>query len=168
MLTRMLMTIRARQISKAPSAVRARALAAGYRSGLEEHNAAHLRAHGVQVQFEPYAFKYPPPSQTKRYTPDFPLPNGIVAETKGRFLGSDRTKHLSIKKTHPNLDIRFVFQNPRAKLSASSKITYAAWAEKNGFLWAEKLIPVAWIEEPSCPAKLAAIQSAINWSPPKQ
>ena len=86
-------------------------------------------------------------SETRKYTPDFTLPNGIIVETKGRFTTYDRKKHLLIQKQHPDLDIRFVFSNPNSKLYKGSKSTYASWCEKNNFIYAKKLIPKEWISE---------------------
>lgn len=120
----------------------------GFRSGLEEANAAHLRAHGIKVTFEEVVIKYLVPTKERRYTPDFELPNGIIVETKGRFMPEDRAKHLYVKACHPLLDIRFVFQNPNTKVSKGSKTTYAMWAEARGFKWAKKLIPIEWAKEP--------------------
>lgn len=120
----------------------------GFRSGLEERNASHLTANGIAVCFEQVKIKYPIPATMHTYTPDFELPNGIIAETKGLFLAVDRAKHLYVKLTHPKLDIRFVFQNPNAKLTKGSKTTYAMWAESHGFKWAKGLIPIAWAKEP--------------------
>jgi hypothetical protein len=121
---------------------RAHAIANGYRSGLEEEVGAALDALGVRYEFEKIVFTYErPPS---RYTPDFVLENGVIIETKGRFTGADRSKHLLVRKSNPNVDIRFVFQNPNAKLYKGSKTTYAAWAEKHGFLWAKKRVPAEW------------------------
>ena len=59
------------------------------------------------------------------YTPDFVLFNGIIIETKGMFTAADRRKHLAIKKQHPKLDIRFVFENSRRKLRKGAKSSYA-------------------------------------------
>tara|TARA_R110002095_G_scaffold124022_1_gene107773 strand:+ start:107 stop:295 length:189 start_codon:yes stop_codon:yes gene_type:complete len=59
----------------------------------------------------------------------------------------DRQKHILIRKQRPDLDIRFVFDNPNARISKTSKTTYAAWCEKNGFLYARKTIPREWIDE---------------------
>lgn len=81
------------------------------------------------------------------YTPDFVLANGIIVETKGRFITSDRQKHLMIKEQHPDLDIRFVFSNPNSKLYKGSKTTYADWCDKHGFKWAKEEIPLEWIKE---------------------
>ena len=77
----------------------------------------------------------------------FVLPNNITIETKGRFLPKDRRKHLLIKKQYPDMDLRFVFNNSKAKLSKKSKTTYADWCNKNGFQFADKLIPDEWFNE---------------------
>ena len=120
-----------------------------YRSGLEEHVADQLDQLGVQFEYETMVIKYIRPQKTHRYTPDFILPNGIIIETKGRFLTKDRQKHLLIKKQNPDLDIRFVFSNPNQKISKTSKTTYAKWCNTNGFIYAKETIPTTWIKEKS-------------------
>lgn len=120
-----------------------------YRSGLEEKIAAQLEAAGVPVAFEQYKLKYIVPAREASYTPDFVLRNGIIVESKGIFDVEDRKKHLLIREQHPELDIRFVFSSSRAKLYKGSKTTYAEWCEKNGFEFADKLIPVTWLRERS-------------------
>lgn len=119
----------------------------GFRSGLEETVAQQLDELGVPVIYEQHKIEYVVPARKSRYTPDFLLPNGIFIETKGRFLASDRKKHVQIKQQKPELDIRFVFQNPNAKLYKGARTTYAQWCEKNGFVWAKKTIPTEWIDE---------------------
>ena len=121
----------------------------GYRSGLEQQVAAQLAAAGLDVAYESTKVEYVKPEKKAKYTPDFPLPNGIIVETKGRFLTEDRQKHLLIKAQHPALDIRFVFSNSRARISKTSSTTYAMWCEKHGFLYADKLVPEAWLKEKS-------------------
>tara|TARA_Y100000114_G_scaffold102520_1_gene95683 strand:- start:587 stop:859 length:273 start_codon:yes stop_codon:yes gene_type:complete len=79
------------------------------------------------------------------YTPDFILPNGVIIEAKGRWLGSDRTKHLAVRKNNPHIDIRFCFQNAYNKLTKKSKTTYAEWCDKNDFLWCHQKIPKEWL-----------------------
>ncbi|QBQ72686.1 endonuclease [Roseobacter phage CRP-5] len=117
-----------------------------FRSGLEKRTAAWLNLRKVKFKYEetriPYAV-----SETRHYTPDFQLPNGIYVETKGRFLPSDRKKHLLVKKQYPELDIRFVFSNPKAKIRKGSKTSYADWCDKHGFLYAQEYIPVEWVKE---------------------
>lgn len=81
-----------------------------------------------------------------RYQPDFILPNGILIEAKGHLDVFDRRKMIAVKTCHPELDIRFVFQNSRSRLSRHGK-TYGEWAEKAGFPWAEGSIPLEWWKE---------------------
>jgi hypothetical protein len=118
----------------------------GYRSGLEEKVAAQLDGLSVSYKYEDFKISYQV-NEVRTYTPDFELPNGIIIETKGRFVAADRKKHLLIQKQHPLLDIRFVFSNSKAKISKNSKTSYADWCTKNGFLFADKLIPSSWIIE---------------------
>lgn len=120
----------------------------GFRSGLEETISDQLNQAKVPFTYEQLVIRYVKPSKPSRYTPDFVLENGIIIETKGRFLTADRQKHLLVKQQHPHLDIRFVFTNSRTKISKASKTTYADWCEKNGFLYADKRIPEAWLKEP--------------------
>lgn len=102
------------------------------------------------------------PARRSRYTPDFPLANGIILETKGRFLSADRQKHKWIKSQHPDLDIRFVFSSAKSKLNKRSTTTYADWCESYGFKWADKMVPLDWLSESPCPVRLAAIQKATQ------
>lgn len=125
----------------------------GYRSGLEERNAKFLQAKGVKVSFETLKVKYKIPESNHTYTPDFLLPNGIVVETKGKLEAKDRAKHIYVKQQRPDLDIRFVFHRANDPIYKGSPTTCAAWAEKNGFKWAAKLIPEAWLHEPGPEAK---------------
>lgn len=119
----------------------------GFRSGLEERIAEQLDSLGVEYTYEKVKLKYIKPASSHVYTPDFQLPNGIIVETKGRFLAPDRQKHLLVKKHNPELDIRFVFSNSNARISKTSKTTYAMWCRKNGYKFADKTIPEEWINE---------------------
>lgn len=132
----------------------------GFRSGLEESIADQLESMGTPYTFEEHKLKYEKPARVASYTPDFVLPNGIVIESKGRFVTADRQKHILVKKQHPNVDIRFVFSNPRQRISKTSKTTYAMWCEKQGIQYAKGLIPSSWIAEPINEESLGAIQ---NW-----
>lgn len=127
------------------SKLRQSALKAGFRSGLEQDNARHLDAHKISYQYE--KLKVPFVAKPRMYTPDFQLDNGIIIETKGRFIPSDRTKHLLIQKQHPELDIRFVFSHSGQRLSKVSSQTYGGWCDKHGFLYADGLIPFQWMKE---------------------
>jgi hypothetical protein len=121
----------------------------GWRSGLEERVAEQLDQLGVEYTYEKLKLKYIKPASEHVYTPDFVLPNGIIVETKGRFLLADRMKHMMVKKHNPTVDIRFVFSNSNARISKASKTTYAMWCRKHGYLYADKTIPEEWINERS-------------------
>lgn len=119
----------------------------GYRSGLEDKVARQLSALGIDGEYEKHKIKYTQPPKPRTYTPDFNLNKKIWVETKGRFVTADRMKHIYIRDCHPELDIRFVFTNSRAKINKGSKTTYGMWCDKHGFKYADKLIPQAWIDE---------------------
>lgn len=127
-----------------------RGLKEGYRSGLEVTIANQLDKLNIPYTYEKVKLKYSKPISHHTYTPDFVLDNGIIIESKGRFITADRAKHLLIKQQHPTLDIRFVFTNSKAKISKGSKTTYADWCNKYGFKFADKLIPINWIKESKC------------------
>jgi len=128
---------------------RARAIKHGYRSGLEETVAEDLQSKEISYEYENKAntIKYTIPAKDHTYLPDFKLPNGIIVETKGRFLLADRKKHKLIKEQHPEIDIRFVFSNSNTKISKKSKTTYGSWCEALGILYADKAIPQSWLDE---------------------
>lgn len=119
----------------------------GFRSGLEERIAEQLDQLGVEYTYEKVKLKYIKPASSHVYTPDFVLANGIIVETKGRFLAPDRQKHILVKRHNPELDIRFVFSNSNARISKASKTTYAMWCRKNGYKFADKTIPEEWLNE---------------------
>lgn len=123
-----------------------RAIKNGYRSGLEDRISDQLKGLSVSFKYEEFKIKYEV-HEVRTYTPDFELPNGIIIESKGRFVAADRKKHLLVKKQHPELDIRFVFSNSRNKITKGSKTSYADWCNKNGFIYADKLIPEEWVKQ---------------------
>lgn len=124
----------------------AAALKAGYRSGFEDDVAKELKAKNVEFTYEKEKIKWVD-LKVRTYTPDFVLGNGIIIETKGRFVANDRRKHKEIKKQFPDLDIRFVFYNSKSKLYKGAKSSYADWCDKYGFTYADKSIPDAWLQE---------------------
>ena len=102
------MTVKTLGISEQPMfakvkalGVRARGLVNGYRSGLEEKIAAELKAAGIDVGYETVTLRYTKPEKVHKYTPDWVLPNGIIVESKGRFVTEDRTKHRLIREQYP-------------------------------------------------------------------
>ncbi len=119
----------------------------GFKSGLEDSVSQQIAERGIKVEYETEEVKYIIPASPHTYHPDFKLPNGIRVETKGRFVLADRKKHLLVKEQNPQLDIRFVFTNSKNKINKKSKTTYADWCDKNGFKYADKVIPDEWFSE---------------------
>lgn len=127
----------------------------GYRSGLESKVADQITKAGLPVLFETDKVSYVVPQRGAKYTPDFKLlkKDGgfIYIETKGIWTVQDRQKHLLIKDQSPDLDIRFVFSNQRAKLYKGSPTTYAAYCDKHGWKYAHRWIPDDWLAECQMP-----------------
>ena len=118
----------------------------GYRSGLELKIAAYLKQLKCKYKYE--ALKIEWEDLTYRtYTPDFVLGNGIIIETKGMFTVADRKKHLAIKKQHPQLDIRFVFENSNRRLRKGAKTRYYQWCNSHDFDYYDRIIPEEWLKE---------------------
>ena len=117
-----------------------------YRSGLEKEVAAYLRKTQKKVRYEVLKVEWED-LRYRTYTPDFVLDNGIIIETKGIFDSDDRRKHREIQRQHPELDIRFVFSNAKAKLYKGAKSRYFNWCEQHKFQWANRVIPEDWLKE---------------------
>ena len=120
--------------------------ARAYRSGLEGQIAAFLQPIQKELRYEKLKIEWEDLSY-RIYTPDFQLDNGIIIETKGMFDNDDRRKHIAIKEQHPELDIRFVFSNSKAKLYKGAKSKYFEWCDKYSFKWAHRVIPYDWLKE---------------------
>lgn len=118
-----------------------------YRSGSEIKIKDELAKKGVGFKYEEYHINYVIPQSDHKYTPDFVLPNGVIVECKGQFVSDDRKKHELLIEQYPDLDIRFVFDNPNSKLYKGSPTTYAIWCDKRGIKYAKKSIPLEWIKE---------------------
>ena len=91
-----------------------------FRSGLEERVATYLESRGIKVEYEVDKIVYEVPARQGVYHPDFLLPDGSYLETKGWFKVQDRAKHLNIKKSRPDVKIRFAFQNPHTPIYQGS------------------------------------------------
>ena len=126
--------------------VRKEALKYGYRSGLEHSISLYLTELKHKYDYETIKIEWEDLTYRK-YTPDFILSNGIIVETKGRFVTADRKKHIAIKRQHPDLDIRFVFTNSRSKLQKGAKSSYGQWCIKYGFRYYDRIIPEDWLKE---------------------
>lgn len=105
------------------------------RSKLELRFESFLQEFDVQYEYEVTKIPYVIPVSNHTYTVDWTLVNGMLLETKG-FLKNhaERKKYILIKEQHPELDLRFVFQDPNKKCGGM-KTTHAQWADKNNFLW---------------------------------
>jgi hypothetical protein len=123
----------------------------GFRSGLENMLKEQLSTVGKKYSYESEKISYIQPEKKRSYTPDFILikkdGSKMYIESKGRWVLDDRKKHELIASQHPELDIRFVFSNPNAKISKKSNTTYADICEKFGWKFAKKQIPDEWINE---------------------
>lgn len=149
-----------------PRHFKPRLLVGRYRSKSEERVAGHLNELGVAYQYEPKDKKVPYKiERIALYLPDFVLPGNIILEVKGYLTSSDRSKYIRIKASHPNIDLRFVFDRATNKLNPASQTTYAQWAEKHGFLWCEKIIPPNWIKESKAYARASSKAAGTPYSP---
>jgi len=123
----------------------------GFRSGLEDKVNDMLKENGKSFSYESEKISYIQPETKHNYTPDFVMNKMIggkmYVETKGRWVKTDRLKFDLIFEQYPGIDIRFVFQNPNAKLYKGSKTTYAQYCDKKGWRWAKKEIPEEWLKE---------------------
>ena len=118
----------------------------GYRSGLELKTAQYLDNLLIKYKYEKVKIEWEDLTY-RTYTPDFVLYNGIIIETKGMFTAADRKKHLAIKKQHPELDIRFVFENSNRRLRKGAKTKYYQWCIKYDFDYHDRIIPEEWLKE---------------------
>lgn len=123
----------------------------GFRSGLEDNVNDLLKEQNKSFSYESEKISYIQPQTKHNYTPDFVLNkidgNKMYIETKGRWVKTDRLKFDLIFQQYPDIDIRFVFQNPNAKLYKGSKTTYAQYCDKKGWYWAKKEIPEEWLNQ---------------------
>ena len=103
------------------------------RSRLELRFEDILREYGVDYGYEITKIPYTVPESKHTYTVDWTILNGVLLETKGYLSDHrERNKYVLLKMQHPDLDLRFVFDNPN-KLCGGTKMTHAKWAEKYGF-----------------------------------
>ena len=125
---------------------RASAKEQGYRSSLEVTLQKFFLANGITFKYETAKIQWED-KRFRKYTPDFILPNGVIIEAKGLFTSEDRRKHKEVKEQHPELEIRFVFENSKRKISKVSKTTYADWCDKLKIKHATKEMPIEWAQE---------------------
>ena len=136
-----------------------------YRSGYESQIAQDLEARDVSFSFEEETFDYistvrggvcsacgsTKTGKKRKYTPDFIIPvtsrrlshRPLVVEAKGRFPSTDRSKMRDVRKAHPEMDVRILFQKRSKKQAA----IVATWCDKNNFDYAfGTSIPQEWLD----------------------
>lgn len=138
-----------------------RAKSPEFRSKLEEDIALELKKKEVPFEFEPAWGKidYTIPAKQAKYNPDFYIETKsgkqIIIEAKGIWVYEDRYKHLLLRKSRPDLDIRFVFSNSKSKIRKGSATTYADICNGEGkglfkgisWKYADRKIPDEWLME---------------------
>ena len=124
---------------------------APYRSLFEKTLAENLTNRKIPFEYETRGLTYTIPSTSKTYTPDFIVTTRsgatIMVEAKGLFSSEDRKKALWVRSCNPDVDVRFVFQNPVLKINPKAKQSCADWCERNGFKWADRFVPDKWLNE---------------------
>jgi len=121
-----------------------------FRSKFEENIFKNLTKRGKEFSYESEKILYQ--KLPSNYLVDFKIKTKsgltIYIESKGYFEAKDRAKHLLIKDQHPEVDLRFLFQNSKNTLSKKSKTTYAKWCDRHGFKHAEgTAVPERWMDE---------------------
>lgn len=112
--------------------VRSLAIAAGFRSGLEQKVDKILVQNDMGFVYEPYKIPFIQPELKRNYLPDFYIPEyDIYIEAKGRLTSDDRKKHILLKDQHPDKVILMVFGQADNKIDKRSSTTYAQWCKKN-------------------------------------
>lgn len=105
------------------------------RSRLEQRFEKLLEENEIEYEYEITKIPYTIPASNHTYNVDWTIVNGVMIETKGYLSDyKERHKYILIKDQHPDLDLRFVFDDPN-KLCGGTKMTHAKWADKHGFKW---------------------------------
>jgi hypothetical protein len=103
-----------------------------------------LKKRGIGFTYEQETLIYIEPQQTRKYTPDVFLSNGVIIEIKGRWTAQDRKKMGLVLEQNPELDIRMLFQRDH-KISKNSKTRYSNWCDKRGITYAiGNTVPEEW------------------------
>jgi len=107
-------------------------------------DAVNIEDKPIDARYEADTFEYLV-EETRKYTPDWTVykKNGRVVylEYKGVLDGTTRKKMKLMKKQHPKLDIRLIFQKAGNKIYRGSKTTYGMWADQHGFKWEDNAMP---------------------------
>ena len=120
------------------------------RSGLEQEVLEDLLMKDAHFTYESAQIRW---VSSHVYTPDFLLRTRsrktIYVEVKGFFRPSERGMFLILKRSpeHAHLDLRFVFDSSKKRLSKNSRTTYGQWCDRHGFKYADHKIPKEWLDE---------------------
>lgn len=94
-----------------------------------------VRGTKTKVTYETHTIPYSIVTHHE-YTPDIPIvfKDGrvIFVEVKGYFRPEDRRKMLNVKRSNPDLDIRFLFPQDN-KVYRKGKMRYSDWCKKYNF-----------------------------------
>ena len=105
------------------------------RSKLELRFEQILKESLVEYDYEVTKIPYIIPESNHKYIVDWTVKDKLYLETKGYLSDyQERHKYILIKTQHPDLDLRFIFDNPN-KLCGGTKMTHGKWADKYGFKW---------------------------------
>ena len=127
-----------------------------YRSRFERRIAEQLKTKGVKYWYEPIRIPYEWRGETRHYIPDFGVKTKegkrVLLEAKGYMDERASWKMVAVKRQHPELDIRFIFQSASTKVGSKQSQrrrklnTGPEWAGWRGFPWAVEKVPDEWIE----------------------
>lgn len=129
-----------------------------FKSKYEIRQALWLAQHGIQFEYESIQLRYVEPIRSgectecgctevvkhRLYTPDFfHPPSGIIVETKGKFDAPGRNIIQNVMDSHPDIDLRMVFQRDNY-LTKAKKMKYSRWCDLRGIQYAIGSIPIEW------------------------
>jgi hypothetical protein len=117
----------------------------GRRSMAEvKFDAANIEGKKIVAKYELSTFEYEV-YETRKYTPDWTVikknGNHVYLEYKGVLDQKTRKKMKLMKKQHPKLDLRLIFEKASNKIYKGSKTTYGMWATQHGFKWEDNVMP---------------------------
>lgn len=119
-----------------------------FKSKFEIRVSETLKRKKVGYKYEPFKMPFTQPEKRRNYTPDFEIQaNCLLIEAKGKLTKDDRDKLIWVREQHPRKKIVILFQNAQNKLRKGSRTSYADWATKNGFDYADfsrEGIPERW------------------------
>lgn len=122
-----------------------------YKSKFEISVSNELKRKRADFKYEPFKMPFTQPEKRRNYIPDFEVQRTtVLIEAKGKLTKADRDKLLWVRQQHPKKVIVLLFQNARNKLRKGSSTSYADWAEKNGFDYADftrEGIPDRWLKK---------------------